>query len=59
VSDQGVSIPFFCAAIRVLEREHGKKMVGENAEEFRAALARAEAIMKDWPPAEKKRKAKK
>lgn len=57
--DLTVSVPFFTGAIRLLTRQHGGKMWGENIEQFRAALALAEDAylrLPDEPKKEKKRK---
>jgi hypothetical protein len=53
-----VSIPFFCAAIEVLAKQHGEKYCGERIERFRACLAEAELIYKEMPDVEKPTKPK-
>jgi hypothetical protein len=54
----GISIPFFCAAIKVLAKQHGEKYCGEHIERFRACLAEAELIYQEMPDVEKPTKRK-
>ncbi len=51
----GVSVPFFCGAIKILEKQHGRRMCATQIENFRAALAEAEAIYQTLPPDESKK----
>lgn len=55
----GVSVTFFCAAIRCLDKLHGSRNCSGAIEDFRAALQLAEEIFKSLPVAEpRKRKVK-
>ena len=56
----GVSIPFFTGAMRLLAQTHGKKMGGPQLERMRAALQEAEEAFLELPdvPVKSKRKSK-
>lgn len=47
----GVSIPFFCGAVKLLAKHYGEKLCGDDMEKFRAALAEAELRYKEMPSA--------
>lgn len=54
----GVSVMFFCGAIKLLSRQHGPRMASGPMEAFRLALEEAETIYRSLPPEPKNEKRK-
>ncbi len=57
--DAGVSVPFFCGAMKLLAKSHGNRMSGNLLDEIRHHLAMAEMFYENLPPEVKVKKARK